>query len=150
MDNYRNIYAHTAMELSEQGETDEAQALLDTLMTKIPFETIPGDERSFLLIAQAYQTAGNKARAVEVMKQAEPLVLNRLKHARSERDAEYAAQYVQMVRFAYIDAGDYEAASAFSDRLADVLDDESYRQTPEEIERLLREGTSPGAGTPEN
>ena len=143
MDNYRNIYAHTAMELSEKGQEEEARALLDTLMAEVPFETIPGDERSFLLIAQAYQAAGDKERAVEVMKRAEPLVLARLEGARSERDAEFAAQYVQMVRYAYLDAGDYEAASAFSDRLADVLDDDSYRQTPEEIERLLREDAAP-------
>ena len=150
MGNMRNIYVHTAMELSEAGRTDEARALLDTLMTKIPFETIPGDERSFLLIAQAYQAAGDKERAVEVMKRAEPLVLSRLEHARSEREAEYAAQYVQMVRFAYLDAGDYEAASTFSDRIAEILGDENYRQTPEEIERQLQEGTVPDGATPEN
>ena len=146
MDNYRNIYAHTAMELSEAGQEEEAVAVLDTMMAQIPFETIPADERSFLLIAQAYQAAGEKERAVEVMKEAEPFVLARLEGAASEREAEFAAQYVQMVRFAYLDAGDYEAASAFSDRLAEVLEDESYRQTPEEIERLLREGAAPEAG----
>lgn len=150
MDNYRNIYAHTAMELAEKGRNEEGEALLDTLMAEIPFETIPGDERSFLLIAQAYQTVGDKEAAVEVIRRAEPLVLDRLARAQSTREADYAAQYVQMVRYTYLDAGDYEAASAFSDRLADVLDDESYRQTPEEIEQLLREGNPPGAASSEN
>ena len=150
MDNYRNIYAHTAMELSEDGQEAAADTLLDRLMTEIPFETIPADERSFLLIAQAYQSAGNKERAVQIMKQAEPLVLARLTGAKTSRDADFAAQYVQMVRYTYLDAGDYEAASAFSDRLADALDDESYRQTPEEIERRLREGALPDGSTSEN
>ena len=138
------------MELSEDGQEAAADTLLDRLMTEIPFETIPADERSFLLIAQAYQAAGNKERAVQIMKQAEPLVLARLTGAKTSRDADFAAQYVQMVRYTYLDAGDYEAASAFSDRLADALDDESYRQTPEEIERRLREGALPDGSTSEN
>ncbi len=142
VDNYRNVYAHAAERLADQDLKAEARSLLDTLMTEVPFSTIPGDERSFLFIARAYQAAGNDEKVAEVMKLAEPLVLHRLSTARTNRDLEFAAQYVQMVRFAYLDAGDFEAAAAFSDRLADVLDDPTYRQSADELRNLYKDTTS--------
>ena len=142
VDNYRNIYGHTAQELAELGYYDEAVALLDTLMQNVPFETIPGDERSFLLLGRAYQETGNIDRVVELMKLAEPLVLFRLERARTSRDLELAAQYVQMIRYTYIESGDFIAASDFSSRLAEVLQDSTYRQSPEEIEEIYIESVS--------
>jgi len=134
VDNYRNIFAQTAMKLSELGQTEEATALLDSLMAKVPFETIPGDERSFLFMARAYQTTGAKDRVVDTMKRAEPLVLHRLLHARSASEEQYIADFVQMIRFTYLDARDYEAAASFENRLAEVLG-EPAEQTPEELRR---------------
>ena len=134
VDNYRNVFAQTAMKLSELGQTDEATALLDSLMANVPFETIPGDERSFLFMARAYQTTGAKDRVVDTMKRAEPLVLHRLAHARSQSEEEYIADFVQMIRFTYLDARDYEAAASFENRLAELLG-EPAEQTPEELRR---------------
>jgi hypothetical protein len=133
VDNYRNIFAHTAERLANDGQREEARALLDDFLQKVPFETIPGDERSFLFIAQAYQSAGDDARMVEIMKQAEELVLKRLSTARSNRDLDLAARYVQLIRYSYVDAGDFDAAAAFSGRLAEALKDSTYRQTPAQI-----------------
>ncbi len=134
VDNYRNIFAQTAIRLSELGQTDEAIALLDSLMDNVPFETIPGDERSFLFMARAYQTAGAKDRVVDTMKRAESLVLHRLDHARSQSEEDYITDFVQMIRFTYLDARDFEAAAAFENRLSEMLGD-STQQTPEELRR---------------
>jgi hypothetical protein len=141
VDNYRNIFAHTAQSLIEQGQQAEAQALLDTLMARVSFDTIPGNERSFMILARAYQELGDEDRVVDLVRRAEPVVLHRLEHARSERELNYAAQYAQMVQFAYLDAGNFEAASSFSDRLADLLGDDSYRQSPEDLRRLFQGST---------
>jgi len=147
VDNYRNIFGHTAQELAEQGYHEEATALLDTLMQQVPFETIPGDERSFLLLARAYQEAGHIGPVVELMKKAEPIVLFRLEQARTSRDLDLAARYVQMINFTYIDAGEFHAASDFSARLAEILQDSAYRQSPEELEEMYRDAISDTSGT---
>ncbi len=139
VDNYRNIYSQTAEKLAEQGYAAEGKALLDSFMVAVPFETIPGDERSYLFLARAYQAVGDSARALALMKQSEPVVLHRLRYPRSERDIDLAARFVQMLQLAYLDARDYEAAAAFSDRLAEVLEDSTYRQTPEELRRLYQQ-----------
>ena len=62
-------------------------------------------------------------------------MLHTLENARSTQEANSAAQFVQMIRYSYMEAGDYEAAAEFGQRLADVLDDESLRLTPEELRR---------------
>lgn len=139
VDNYRNVFAHTAQRIAEEGQQEEARALLDKLMTEVPFETIPGDERSFLLIARSYEAVGQPEKVAEIMKMAEPVVLHRLKTARSAREVDYAVQFVQMIQFSYIENRDFEAAAAFSNRMAEVMADSSYRQSAEELRRLYEE-----------
>ncbi len=138
VDNYRNIFAHTADELSAMGRRAEAVELLDNLLTAVPFETIPGDERSYLYLARAYEAAGNREKVIELWKGVEPVILHRLAFARSSREIEQSAQFVQMIRYAYMDAGDFDAASAFSDKLADVLGNDSLRKTPQELQQEFR------------
>ncbi len=133
VDNYRNIFAHTAQQLALQGERDEALAVLDRIMTEVPFSVIPGDERSYLFIAQAYESAGAVDKALSIWKQAEPLVLYRISNAQSEREAQMAAQFVQMIRFAYMDAGDFDAAADFGQRVATAIDDPSLRLSADEL-----------------
>lgn len=133
VDNYRNVFAHTAQELALQGHTDRAIAVLDTIMTNVPFETIPGDERSYILLARAYDAAGDFDAVTELMRGAEPRTLHRLSTAQSSREMDVAAQYVSMIRFAYVQAGDFQAASDFSGRIAEQLEDPSYHQSPDEI-----------------
>ena len=134
VDNYRNVFAQTSVKLSELGQNKEAVALLDTLMEKVPFETIPGDERSFLFMARAYQSAGANDRVVEIMQKAEPIVLHRLINARSQSEEEYIGDYVQMIRATYILARDYEAAAEFENLLAETLGD-TTRRTPDDLRR---------------
>ncbi len=141
VDNYRNVFSHTAQQLAEQGHTDRALAVLDTLVTRIPFETIPGDERSYILLARAYEAAGNRDAVTEMMRRAEPRVLHRLTTAQTPREMDFAAQYVSMIRYAYMQAGDFEAASEFSARIADLLGDSTYVQSPEEIRQWYQRET---------
>ncbi len=147
IDNYRNVFGHTAQSLADMGRAEEARSLLDTLMVKVPFETIPGDERSYLLLARAYESAGEHDRAISLMQQAEPIVLHRLANVQSDQDLRYASQFIQILRASYLDLGAFEEASAFSHRIADVLEDSSYRQSPEEFRRLY-EGTARGEAPP--
>jgi len=138
VDNYRNVYAQTAEALVESGEPDEAQALLDTLMAAVPFETIPGDERSFLFMARAYQMLDDDERVMEVMQKAEPVVLHRLANVRTQSEQKYIEQFIQMISFTYLEARNYEAAAAFSNRISEVMG-QPYRQTPEELRREFEE-----------
>lgn len=148
VDNYRNIFAHTAETVASQGDNQGAIELLDYLQEQIPFDTIPGDERSYLYLARAYEAAGDQEAVVALWKRAEPVVLHRLEHAVTAREAEYAAQFVQMIRYAYLNAGDFEAASSFSDRLATVLNNDSIRKTPDELKEEYQ--VVPGASKSEN
>ncbi len=136
VDNYRNIFAHTAQSLLEQGLRDEARALMDDLMEKVPFETIPGDEFTLQMVAQTYQALGDEARMVEVIKKAEDLLLHRLAHLRNTRDVELAVRNAQVIQYLYIVARDFEAASALGNRVADISQNPAWRTTPEEIQRL--------------
>ncbi len=140
VDNYRNIFSHTAQRLAEAGRVEEARQLLDDFMAKVPFETIPGDERSYLFMAQAYQAMGDDDRAVSLMQQSEPVVLHRLRLASasgSDRELEYAARFVELVRYAYLDARDFDAAAAFSKRIADALGAPDYEQTADELREMV-------------
>ncbi len=133
VDNYRNIFANIALQLTEQGLDEEARAVLDRLTREVPFDVIAGDPQSFLLVARAYRAADAEERATALLKRAEPLVLAQLEQARSRRSMGYAAQYVQLIRQAYLAAGDFEAAAALSDRLANILGNDSIRRTPQEL-----------------
>jgi len=152
LDNYRRIFAHAAEGLAETGHTDEARGVLDWLMEQMPFETLAGDERSFVNLARAYESAGQADQAVALLQQAEPLILSQLETARTSRDQEYAAQFVQILRFTYLDLDAFEEAAAFSNRLADLLDDDSFRESAEDLraryEDLDEDDLLPDDGTP--
>ncbi len=136
LDNYRSVFAHTAQSLAAAGRKDEARQLLDTLMTKMPFETIPGDANTFIMMANAYQDLGDKAYAVEIAKRAEPLIVRRLETASTQRQLELAARYMQFVRLVYMDAGDFDSASQLGDKIAEIFRDSSYRQSADQLRQL--------------
>ena len=135
VDNYRNIYVQTASTLAREGDTDQARSLMDTLMTKIPFETIPGTERSHLIVARVFQELGDAEKAVEVWKKAEPLILENLKYARTQSQLDAAAQFMQMIQLGYLQVGAVEAASDFSGNIAEVIGDASYHKSAEDFEK---------------
>jgi hypothetical protein len=73
------------------------------------------------------------------MMKAETVILHRLANVQSDQDLRFASQFIQILRASYLDMGAFEEASAFSDRIAEVLDDSTYRQTPEEFRRLYED-----------
>ncbi len=145
VDNYRNIFSHTAESMAGAGLIEEGRELLDWFMDEVPFETIPGDERSFIFMAQAYRALGDQDRAVQILRKSEPLILHRIVNPRSSRDLERAAQFLELIRGSYLEVGDFEAAAEFTNAIADVLQDSTYRQTADDI-RMLYEGAIQSRG----
>jgi hypothetical protein len=133
VDNYRNVFSHTAERMVEAGYAAEARELLTWFHEQVPFETIPGDERSFLFMAEAFRAVGDEATTVEIFRKAEPIVLHRLASAATQRDLEFAAYFVESIRGTYMEAREFDLAAAFTERIADVLGDSSYAQTAEEL-----------------
>ncbi len=139
LDNYRRIYAHAAEGLAAAGYPERGETALNWLMEYMPFETLAGDERSFVNLARAFSAIGDVERSVELLTRAEPLVLHHLETAASPRDQEYAAQFVQLLRLSYLDAQAFDEAAAFSDRLAEMLGDDSFRESPDELRSRYEE-----------
>ncbi len=133
VDNYRNIFATTAQTLGEAGDRTQAIGLMDRLLDEVPFQTIPGTPQSYLVVARALQLIGDPERAIEVWKNAEPVVLDQLQRAQTRRQVDSLIRFIQMIQLGYIEVSDFEAASAFSDRIAEALNDSIYRQTPEQL-----------------
>jgi hypothetical protein len=148
VDNYRNIYSHAAENLARMGRRQEALDLLNWFMSQVPFETIAGDERSFIFMSGAYQAAGDQVQAVAIMKKAEPLILQRLRGARTQREMEVAARFLQLVELAYLDARDFEAAADFRSRVAALLKDSTYGRTPAQMQQLADSLKAPSDTTP--
>ena len=136
VDNYRNIFTHTAQALISSGDAAKAKELIDWFIEEVPFETIPGDEMSYIFMADVYRMLGEQTRGVEILKMSEPVILHRINNPRSSRDMEQAARFLEIVRGFYVDAGDFKAAADFTNSIADVIGDSTYRQTPEEIEAI--------------
>ncbi|MEM8485406.1 MAG: DUF2723 domain-containing protein [Bacteroidota bacterium] len=134
VDNYRNVFVQTAQTMFMQGDRAGAVELLDFLMEKIPYEVIPGTERSHLIVARAFQLAGEKEKAVDIWQKAEPLVLENLTRAQTQTTLDQTARFMQMMQIGYMEVGDYEAAAAFTNKIAEAIGDESYRRTAAEFE----------------
>ncbi|NND72335.1 MAG: DUF2723 domain-containing protein [Rhodothermales bacterium] len=133
LDNYRNVYSHAATVSARKGRPDIARELLDTIMTNVPLETIPADERSYLLLSRGYQEIGEMETAVEIMRKSEPIVINLLESSSTRNELNYAIPFAQYLRSIYLETGDFEAAADFTNRLADVVDDPSLRSSAEEM-----------------
>lgn len=134
VDNYRTIYAHVAEQMAAQGEIDGGLYLLDEFVRQVPFTTIPGDDRSFFLVARAYTALGDQTKAIALLDQARPMVLQRFASGqRSER----ALQIMQLIQLGYANAGAFESAAALSDSVATLTGDESIRVSAEELRQFM-------------
>ena len=125
VDNYRNIFSQTASAMVVAGQIEEGVALIDSLMKKIPFSTIPGDYISFIYIARVYQLAGDYEKALEIYRASEPMLIHRLSHQSGDSFSQYAFTFLQSVRAAYLQATDYEGAAAFENRIRASFGDEA-------------------------
>ena len=139
LDNYRNVFSHAAESLARMGDLDDARELMDIISKALPFDVIPADEQSFVLMARAYAQIGDEESQRDIIRRLEPLILHRLKYeATTQREQQYLAGFIQMIQYTYLDDKDYEAGEAFSRKLADALGDSSFIQTADEL-RALRE-----------
>lgn len=136
VDNYRNIFSHTAQGLIAAGDSETARELTDWFMDEVPFETIPGDEMSYIFMADVYRLLGDATRGVEILRLSEPIIIHRIKYPKNTRDLEQAARFLDIVRSFYVEAKDFQAAADFTNTIADVIGDSTYRQTPQEIEAI--------------
>ncbi len=124
VDNYRNIFAQTAASLVQGGQVDEGVGLIDHLLEQIPFATIPGDYVSFIYTARVYQEAGEHGKALEILKQSEPLLMHRLDLNNAQGFDDYAFTFLQTIRAAYLQAGDFEGAAAFENKIRESVGEE--------------------------
>ena len=144
-DGYRVRFGSIASRLAEQGEPAKARELLRRLSAEVPTSVIPASFGSLLTLADAYERAGDKGGAARTLRQAETQALDQLAAARSPGAQETAYQYVQYIQSAYVLAGDYDAASAFMGRIADVLGDDAFRRSADEIRREAEALRQPAA-----
>ncbi len=136
VDNYRITFGHAAEKIAERGRKEDAKAMLDTLMTKVPLDVIPGDTYSTLVLRQAYEAAGDDEGVLRLTKLAEPYILDALVSARSAQTVNRLRQYIQALEFTYLEHGDFDAAAAFTDRIAEATGDSTYRQTAQQLRDL--------------
>ncbi len=138
VDNYRNIFAQTAAAMIEAGQAEEGIELMDHLMEQVPFSTIPGDFVSFIYTARVYQDAGMYREALEILKKSEPMLMHQLGQNRSQNFDDYAFTFLQTIRAAYLQAGDFEGAAVFENKMRESFGDEA-NVTAEEM-RASAEG----------
>ncbi len=137
MDNYRNVFSHAAEALARDGHPDEARELMTLISESIPFEVIPGDEQSFLLMARAYSAIGDTEPQLDLIRRLEPLVLHRLEfEANTQREQRNLLSFVQMIRSSYVEYGEFDAGAAFSQKLGDLLNDSGFVETADELRAL--------------
>jgi hypothetical protein len=143
MDNYRLTFAHTAQQLIDAGDLETSEALLDTLITRIPFDNVPSDAYTALLVAQTLEDLGRRDEVIPIIKSLEPRVLDQMRvslNAGSQQGVSRASDYIGYIVYAYMSAGEYEAASNLYDHLADITGDDGYRQSPDTLrDRFLRD-----------
>lgn len=134
LDNYRNVYAHAAESLAKIGEKEEARELMQIISEALPFDVIPGDEQSFLLMARAYEAIGDKSPQLDLMKRLEPLVLHTLQYnARTRQEQERALSFVQIIRYTYLNHQEFELGADFSQKLATLLGDTAFVETADDL-----------------
>ena len=137
LDNYRNVFAHAAESLAGGGDRDGALELLNKINEELPFDVVAGDERSFVLMARAYQAAGDQDSSLALIKRLEPLVLHRLEYTNTSAEQEYLIGFVRMIQGSYLQQRDFQAGEAFSRKLAALLGDSTYIQTADQLDSLM-------------
>ena len=137
VDNYRNIFAQTAMGLIEGGQVEEGVALMDGLQEKIPFTTIPGDFASFMYVSRVYEQAGDYNKALHTLQYAEPLVRHRLRSTNNSQSVnEMNFALVDAIRRAYVMAQNYEGAATFENNIRSDFGEEAT-VTADEMRALM-------------
>jgi hypothetical protein len=132
-DVYNRTLGTVAVRLALEGDSALARATVDRLTTEIDPEVIPPSFFSSVVIAQALGATGDQAAMTAAVAPAEREALSMLRNATTEQQQARALQYIQILQSAYLQAGAYQAASQFYDRLATAVGDPTLRMSPEEI-----------------
>ena len=148
-DSYRRTVGSLASGLAEAGRRQDAIALLRRLDDEIPTTTVPASFPSLYTLAEAYSALGDTEGLVRTMRGAEDQALARLNAAETQSDQQTALQYIQLVQMAYVTGGAFDAAEAFSGRLADAVGDDRLRQTADEFRRQAEALNAPPEAAPE-
>jgi len=135
VDNYRNIFSQTASAMIEAGQVQEGVALMDSLIEKIPFSTIPGDFISFIYVARVYQLAQDFDRALEIFQASEARLLHRLSSGGNDQISRFSLTFLTSVRAAYLRAADYEGAAEFENKVRRSMGEEA-NMTADEMRDL--------------
>ena len=135
VDNYRNIFAQTASAMVQAGQVEEGMALMDELMQKIPFATIPADYLSYLYMADVYQLAGEHEKALEIFRESVPLVMHHLSSGGSEDRRTFG--FLQSLRDAYLQAGAFEEAADLENRIRKIYGEEEILTASEMREAAI-------------
>ena len=117
VDNYRHIFAQTATSMIDGGQREAGIALMDSLLEKIPFTTIPGDYTSFIYTSGVYQMVGQHEKALKILSHAEPLLIHQLRQDDSQGFDQRAFAFIQSIRLAYLQSRDFEGAAAFENKI---------------------------------
>jgi hypothetical protein len=136
IDNYRLTFSHAAEQMASAGESELGREMLVSLMEQVPFSTIPGDVYSTISLARAFETLDAPEWVRTCLDAAQPLLLDRLARARSDRDIQQLNQFIQMVQVSYFRNGDFDRAAELSQRIAEIAGDSSVAQTEEELRAL--------------
>lgn len=148
-DGYRIRFAGIAGQLAQQGRDREALALLDRVLTEVPFETVPGGFGSLYTLGEAYARAGRPDRMVELLQRAERIALRQIETG-GPAVQEQGFQYVQFIQTAYVLADQFDAAAALSGRVAEALGDDRFRRSADELRAEAAALAQPAAAAPDS
>ncbi|MFQ5569837.1 MAG: DUF2723 domain-containing protein [Rhodothermales bacterium] len=140
---YRNTYTLTAATLAEAGRPQEARQLLDAFLDDVPPDTIPLTFYEAYPLTQTYRALGAEERVIELWRYAEPYALQEVQLAGDRQQLQQAIQRVQHIQLSYAQARAFDKAAALGNRLADLLNDDAFRLSPEEFEQFYEEPVPP-------
>jgi hypothetical protein len=130
LDGYRFNISHAAEQLSNKGHAERGRKLLSNFMQKMPFSTIPGDVRTLMFTARAFRALGDTERHANILREAQPLVMDQVQTADSRRSLSRALAMAGRVRRGLQSAGRQEALDAFDRELETILAETSYKVPP--------------------
>ncbi|MFB6274263.1 MAG: DUF2723 domain-containing protein, partial [Salinibacter sp.] len=142
---YRLHFSHTAKELAQKGHSKAGKQLLDNFTESVPFATIPADLPTLFFMAQAYRSLGNTQKVADLLKNAEPMVLSRLRSTSSRRRFSRALQYAGRIRSTYRRANQKKAMKAFDKQIEAALSQAPFR-VPTRIRRAYGLATDTSGG----
>ena len=144
-DGFRVRLGAIAARLADQGETEAARAVLARVESSVSPEAIPLSFGSIVGLAEAYEAAGVPGRAAALFRQAEEVALGQFLGADTAAEQDRAYQFVQFIQSRYLLSEQYDAASAFLDRLAAVVGEPALRQSPEALRAEYQGQVRPAA-----